>query len=130
MNIVHNDITYEVKALNGWDHYLYDALTGDIVIILANHYGVKTANFATAIEQAPNLLTLTFGDFTKFCLSTKASDGIFSDFNISQLDKHKIVKAYLHWLDLCSNGLYDLWLNAYMAENKEEPDQKKEQTGE
>ena len=125
MIITHNEIEYEVSALSGWHSHLYPGLSLDVLKILAEaHVGL-----VESFKDIPHTIVHSYEYFVKFCLSTKANEGLFSEYSIVQL--LDVYATYQIWLRLFSEeGFYDAWLAAYLHENREEEtktDQKKEQ---
>jgi len=127
MEMIHNEIHYEVSTLSGWHSHLYISLSIDVLKILSKQQGIE----ATKIEDVPHTILATYEYFIKFCLSTKVSEGVFLEYNI--LGLLNVVEMYQIWLNLFSEeGFYEQWIEAYLHENKEEvepEDQKKEETG-
>lgn len=119
MIITYDEIEYNVQTISGWQHQLYDSLTIDVLRVLATSVGVRNADLETMANEMPNIFIVTYKPFVDFCLSTKASDGPFQNYNIAQLVH--IVNKYEIWLDLFNQpGFYDIWIKAYQHENKEE----------
>jgi hypothetical protein len=130
--IFENDgIKYTVIPMSGWHSRLYAALSLDVLKILAVNAGIKFDNVNLILKHVPNTLLGTYEYFVKFCLTTSAESGYFTDYEISLL--HQVPAAYREWLKLFAQpGFYDIWLEAYLKENKEQDDddsQKKETTG-